>query len=666
MSEGTQAAPGPDGLQAGLAAHRAGDLEQAERLYRAFLDAHPAHPGALHLLGLIAHQRGDHEQAAARIREALTQRPDEPFFHNNLGEALRARGDLEGALAAYREAVRLKPDYAQAHHNLGLALHRSGRLEEAVAAYQAALAGEPRVADVHNHLAIALAALGRADQAIDRFRAALALTPEHAQACHNLALTLRERGESGALMEARELAARAAGLAPESAAAAWNLAVIELRLGRPQAAEVPCRRALSVDPANAECWLTLEESLRGQGRLDEAIEAAREALRIDPTLARAQNDLGVSLAAKGETEAAMAALERAIELDPEQAIAYENLSRARRFTASDGELLERVEKLAGRAELGDLARASAHFAAAKMHDDLDRVEAAFEHLRAANEIRRRSVEWSADGHDAWVRRLAAVFTRELVSRLEPLGDPSETPVFILGMPRSGTTLVEQILASHPEVHGAGELTHFYEFTQSLQQRLGTEAAYPECVRRLDASVVRWMASTYLERVRALAPEARRITDKLPVNFLHLGLIAVTFPRARIVHCVRDPMAVGFSLYRQNFQQIRYAYDLYEIGRFVRQYRWLMAHWHGIFPGRLFEVAYEETVADPERAARALVAHLGLDWDARCLRFQETPRFVTTASTWQVRAPVYTDSVAAWRRYERFLGPLKAGLGEAGR
>jgi hypothetical protein len=244
-----------------------------------------------------------------------------------------------------------------------------------------------------------------------------------------------------------------------------------------------------------------------------------------------------------------------------------------------------------------------------------------------------------------------------------IGETSEVPVFVLGMPRSGTTLVEQIIASHPAAHGAGELEELGWLAANMPKLTGGTAPYPEAARLIDATNAKSIAAQYLEPLIARAPAARRITDKMPGNFIRIGLIAVLFPKARIVHVRRHPLDTCLSCFFQHFGRgHHFSYDLGHLGHYYTQYQRLMAHWARVLPGRIFDVQYEDVVSKQEETSRAIIAHCGLDWDPKCLAFHEHERQVRTASFWQVRQPLYASSVGRWQAYEKHLGPLKAALG----
>ena len=655
---GTDSSPRAS-IKRAMASHQSGDLANAEALYREFLLEHPAHPDATHLLGVVALQKGHPDEAAALVREAITLDPDQPFYHNTMGEIFRTSGQLGKAENEYRFALKLLPRYPQALGNLGMVLHAGGDSEEAIGLFGRALEIEPGNHDLHNNLGVARQATGELAAAISSFKRAMDLMPQHAEACHNLAVALKEQG---ALEQARETAERSVVLAPSSVQAAGNLVDIYVELGMFAQALPACRRAVELDPGVARFHFLMARILREIGRLQESIEHNRAALEIDGDLVVAHNDLGVSLQAMGDFQGASAALLRGLERAPDYPLLYENLARTRRFTESDRPIVTRMEALDARLESDDPGRTSLAFALGKIYDDLGEYEEAFERYRRANRRKRETFPYEPDVQDEWTSRLLGTFDDTLLKRLANHGSESTKPVFIVGMPRSGSSLVEQILASHPLVYGAGELLHFYDFTETLAERLPGSETYPECAVALREPHVRWMAQQYLTAIEELAPDIPYIIDKMPMNFLHLGLVATTFPQAKLILCERDVRDVCLSIYFQDFARRNFfAYDLYEIGRFYRQYQRVMGHWTELLGQRIIPVHYEALTEDLETVSRGLLETLRLPWDERCLRFQDTARAVQTASAWQVRQPIHSASVGRWRHYESHLFRLEAGL-----
>jgi hypothetical protein len=309
-------------------------------------------------------------------------------------------------------------------------------------------------------------------------------------------------------------------------------------------------------------------------------------------------------------------------------------------------------------------RIQLHFALAKAYADLQLHEQSFDHLLRANSMHRCQIDYDEKSMLGMFDRICAVFTSELMRSKRGSGDPSTVPVLIVGMPRSGTTLIEQILASHPKVFGAGELTDLRDVIATHCKVAGAPAAYPESFPRISDEALGRIGAAYAARLRQRAPAAERITDKMPGNFLQIGFVRLALPGARIIHARRNAVDTCLSCFARAFDgEQQYAYDLAELGRFYRNYQALMAHWRAVLPpGAMLEVDYEEVVADLEGQARRVVAYCGLEWDDACLRFYETKRIVRTASASQVRHPIYRGAIGRWRPYRRWLGPLLDELG----
>ena len=498
---------------------------------------------------------------------------------------------------------------------------------------------------------------GRLAEAEALCRQAVARQPDNASAAAMLGLVLADRGRPN---DAARYYRRALTLDPKRAAVHCDLGNTLRVLGHHEAAAESYRRALKLRPDFAEAHNNLGVALQDQGRVEAAIESYRRALALKPVYKEAHNNLGNAFLDLGDGEAAVANYRRALEIDPGDASALYNLSNAMRFSPDSPEIAT-AEAALRAADRPDKERWLLHFALGKMYDDGGLCEQAVAHFREGNRLKRPNFDRSeqADLTD----RLIACFSKGLLRRLRSIGHSSERPVFIVGMPRSGTTLVEQIVASHPRAFGAGELEDISDIAKDLGKALTTEIPYPESARRMTADVARTMAMRYLKRLRALSPDAERVTNKGIALFLNVGLIAVLFPKARIIHISRDPLDTCLSCYFHNFTGRQdYTYDLVDIGVYYREYERLMAHWRRVLPRPMLEVRYEALVADQEAVSRKIIAHCGLDWDDRCLDFHRTERAVQTASANQVRRPIYASSVGRWRAYEAHLGPLKRALG----
>jgi tetratricopeptide (TPR) repeat protein len=366
----------------------------------------------------------------------------------------------------------------------------------------------------------------------------------------------------------------------------------------------------------------------------------------------------------GKLHEAREAFEQAIALDPANFGVYVNLAGVRQF-ATDDPCLVTLESWAEQPTALSVAdQIHLHSALAKAYDSLERYEDGFRHLLSANRLKRGQLAYDEAGTLGLMDRIRQLIGREFIQAHEGYGEPSEKPVFIVGMTRSGTTLIEQILASHPQVFGAGELPLLDQVAGSMRPLLPARPAFPEMLLEMMPAHFRTLGALYVRRMTQHVPAALRVTDKMTVNFLFVGLIHLILPHAKIIHAVRDPADTCLSSFATAFTRgHEHTYDLAELGRYYRHYRELMAHWHQVLPaGRIMDVRYEDLVADLEATARRIVSHCGLAWDAQCLDFHRNQRPIRSASAAQVRKPIYGHSVGRWRKYQSFLGPLFAELG----
>jgi tetratricopeptide (TPR) repeat protein len=533
---------------------------------------------------------------------------------------------LQNAEACYRRILAAEPDHADALHLMGVIAHQTGRHDVAAELIRKAIARNGQNATYLSNLAAALHALGDPEGAIAACREAVRVRPDYATAHFNLAAALHGRG------------------ALDEAVAAY-------------------REAIRLGPGEAKVHSNLANALKDLGRLDEAIRAYREAVRIAPQFADAHHQLGLTLVELGRLPEARRAIEQAVLLEPHNVSYLRSLGEMTTFAPGDP-LLAKLEGLAkDGASLSAAHRIALHFTLAKAHADLGEHEQAFGHLLAGNGMQRQQIAYDEPHMLGLMERVQATFSPALFRTRQNIGHQSELPIFIIGMPRSGTSLVEQILASHPVVFGAGERKLLGKTLNEVSSTFAVAGAFPEGVAAMTAAHFTDLGARYVAELARLAPGAKRITDKLPSNFFFCGLIHLALPNACIIHVARDPVDTCMSCYSILFADGNpYSYDLAELGRYYRHYAALMTHWHRVLPaGRMLDVRYEDVVADLEGQARRMLAHCGLDWDASCLAFHRTERPVLTASAAQVRQPIYDRSIGRRRAYEPFLAPLLDAL-----
>ncbi len=598
--------------------HSSGNLRGAEQQYRAILGTDPEQPDALHYLGVIGLQTGHFEAAVELLERAVRARPDAIDAIVNLGNGLTAVGRFSEAVEQLERALALGPPTATLLANLGGALAQLGRYADAVERYEGALAIEPGLAETRRSLADALVETGRPNDALVEIQKAIAAGPPSLPMQVSLGniLAATGRGEDAIRCFQEILANR-----PDIAPVRGNLANV----------------------------------LRQLGRLEEAIEHYEQVLELQPDHVETHHNLGLAYQDLGDKDAALAAYRKAVTLDPKAAQSWHGIAMVSKNAFDDDEVATLLE-LENAPDTMPEARMRLGFALGRFFENAGRYEESAGQYLLANPLRRAAFDYDIENDMHAFGNLKTRFDRAFFERWRDSGNPSDRPVFIVGMPRSGTTLVEQILASHPRVFGAGELTLL---VRSIIDTFPMPDGFDYTAALADATAEDFqrIAGKYLGGLPD--SDADRITDKLPHNFLNVGMIRALFPNAAIIHCRRDPRDTCFSIYKNLFGAYGhfYAYDLVELGRYYNAYRDLMAHWDAVLPGVVHTIDYEAMIDDQEGVTRRLLDACGLEWDPACLEFYKLDRPVATISASQVREPVYRGSIGAWRNYERMLEPL---------
>lgn len=642
--------------------HRAGRLHDAEKLYRAILQAQPRHPDANHNLGVLAVGVGQTAAALPFFKTALEANPRQAQYWLSLIDGLIRSGQTDAArqligtarqhgveeenLCAIEKQLQPAPDRAEQERLVEL--YQQKRFPEMEACARDMIRRFTAHPFGWELLAPALKNQRKYLEANDTYREALRLAPESAMSLSNFAACLNEQGSY-------EEAARHA------------------------------MRAIELDAGNAGAWVNRGNALMGMEESDEAAQCFREALQRDPDLPEAHNGLGAALKEQGEIDeakkwlhqsvrqgctsayvalagldidegnftAAKGFIDKALQVDPDSAGAWALIPSLRKMTSTDTDWLERAERMLA-AEKYATTRVSLLFAMGKFCDDTRDHAAAFAYYRQANELKKQiNRAYDRQNQTRRVDFLIDSHTSKVISQIRPGASDSQRPLFIVGMPRSGTSLLEQILASHPQTFGAGEL-HFWTDMMKRYKKESHTAQY-------DEAMLRETAAACLANLDRHSQAARRVVDKMPGNFHSIGFIHACFPNARILHAIRNPVDTCLSIYFQNFKQAHdYANDLDDLVHYYGEYRRLMAHWQAMLPaGVLLEVPYEAVVEDQEGWSRRVIDFIGLEWDERCLDFHQTQRRVGTSSNWQVRQPIYKTSRERWRNYAEWIGPLLA-------
>jgi len=699
-AKNSTAEPTPQEVEAVLALFRQRRYPEAEILAQELTVRFPFHGFGWKALGAVLKQQGRGSESLAPLARAVDLMPENAEAHYNLGNCLLEQDGLQEAEACYRRALAFNCDYLGAHYNLGNVLQRQARFAEAEASYRLALKLKPDFAEACGNLGIVQREQGRLEEAETSFRRLLEITPQDPQALqHNpkLAITYFYLGsvlqQLGKMAEAETAYQQALRCDPNLADAYSHLGVLLRGQGRIAEAENHCRRALELIPDYADAHNNLGNVLREQERYDEA-EASylralelrpnfaeayynlgnvhkeqsrygdaeadyRRALEIRPDYAEAHNKLGNSLKEQGRMEEAAIAFEAAIAIKPDFVKAHYSLSAIKTYREGDPHLAMLDQQIAQVDEMSDEARIRFWFAVGKAKDDTGRFDESFAAYQEGNRLKRASVTWDDAFEDAALERMLTVFSREFFAACPKPQAVGRAPIFIVGMPRSGTTLLEQILATHPGVHGAGELPDMSEVIMAAMPN-ADPAQFPNAVPGLSLQDLLRVGEQYTDRIWQLAPDAVRITDKMPSNFFYLGMIHLMLPHAKIIHAMRDPMDSCFSCFSRLFNEnnLGFTYDLETLGRYYVRYSKLMRHWHAVLPpGTILDLRYEDMVADTEGQARRLLDYLDLPWDEKCLDFHQNKRQVKTASAAQVRKPIYKTSLARWKRFGGHLDPL---------
>lgn len=622
----------------------------------------PEHPAALQMLAKAYSLLGQFPAALDILDRLAKAFPEHAAVQCDLGCALHSAGRDREAVAALRRAVKLDPDLPQAWRTLGDALWAEGEREPAHAAYL----------DHVRHATRDGALLAAADAMVaDRIPEAEALLRERLQQAPTDVAAMRMLAEIAARLERHEDAAhlleRCLELAPDFLEARWNYALVLHRSNRPVDALAEIARVLQRDPAHAGCLNLKAAVLCRIGDYEEALALYRKLVRDHPDTVKLWLSYGHALKTAGHVSEAVTAYRRCVALEPAFGEAWWSLANLKmfRFQAAD---LDVMRGQLARKDLGEEDRLHLEFALGKALEDHDDCAASFRHYARGNAIRRAQLAYDAGETTARVAYIHKHYTREFFAARAGAGCAAPDPIFVVGLPRAGSTLIEQILASHSQVEGTMELPEIATLTGELRRQGGPDDAMPyhRALAALDADALRALGERYLAATRIQRKTARPFfIDKMPNNFMHVGLIHLILPNAKIIDARRHPMACGFSIFKQHFARGQgFSYSLDDIGRYYRDYVELMAHFDAVLPGRVCRVHYERLVEDTEAEVRRVLAYCGLAFEPDCLRFFDNRRPVRTASSEQVRRPIYRDALDHWRGFAAWLQPLRSALGPA--
>jgi len=618
-----------------------GSIEEAKKLYSMILKNSPQNqevklgllalkdlknkqePPQTNIQSIVAlYSNGQIQEALVDIEALVKEFPNSPILYNIRASCYKANGQMDVSIKDYEKAITLKPDYAEAYYNLGITLRELGQIDAALKSYEKALAIKHEYPGAHNNLGSILLDLGSLDSATDHFEWALAFKPNYPEA-HN------------------------------------NLGVVERKLEKFDQAIKSFEKAIDIEPNYVQAHSNLGNILQDIGQLDTAMNCYKNALEINPNHTQCYLDIGLIHKEKGQIDDAIKFFEKALTINPNYAVAYDNLSDIKKYTINKKHITK-MQSLLSSDMLGPSDRRHLCFALAKVNENLDNQDELFKYLHEANRLRKEELNYSLDRSKTLFSTVKEIFSSSYPNIEKSLSSEPSTfkPIFIVGMPRSGTTLVEQIISSHHAVHGAGELTN-------LPTIIGPIATnhLNQGINKLPEKSFLSIRKQYLDVLSNLNVSESVITNKLPLNFLYIGFILTAFPEAKIIHMKRDARAICWSIYKSNFRNTGngYSYNFDDLAGFYGLYKDLMDFWHQLFPNKIYDMSYEDLTTNQEDETRKLLQYCELDWDENCLNFHKNKRAVKTASAIQVREKMYQGSSEVWKKYKTHLKPLIKAL-----
>jgi tetratricopeptide (TPR) repeat protein len=640
-----------ESVKAALEALRANRPLRAEEICRYYLASNPGSVEHLRLLGHALSKQSRYDEAEQTVRLALSLKPEFPHLHEDLGSVLALQDRHDEAVPCFERAIRLEPRLTLAHKKLGQSLALLGRGREADAAFEEFFEQQPakgKVALAMDHLRA-----DRKTEAIDTLHSALRENPDNVDALRCLAgIFMREEGR---LSDAEALLRRATTRAPDFAAP-WSMLANLLRESGRHREAIDCFKTVAtLEPDNPAAWAGLGATYAHVGEVQKSIDAYDRSLALNWSVAGVHMGYGHVLKTAGDQSRALEAYRAAIRIRPDFGEVYWSMANLKVFRFKSEEVAA-MEVQVARTDLSESADVHFRFALGKAHEDKGDYEAAWHYYDSGNQRQRKRVSHDPVVNEVRHEEIIEVFSREFLESRAGAGFDAPDPILIVGLPRSGSTLIEQILASHSLVEGTAELPTLSRVADSIGRYRRDHVVYPKSVLELRTKDFRAYGQQYIEETRNYRSTSRPFfTDKLPNNFSHIGLMHLILPNAKIINARRHPCDSCLGSYRQLWGEGQhFTYDMMELAAYYRQYHATMQHWHDVLPGKVLDVHYEETVTDLETQVRRILEHCGLPFEETCVRFHETQRPVKTASSEQVRQPLYTDALGYWRRYEKHL------------
>ena len=618
-------------------------FDDAEKLAMLLTENIPTHPYPWKILGALQLQRGKLFDSLFSMQKSVDLAPKDSQTHFNLGITLKQLGRLDEAKVSYSQATDLKPNFAEAHNNLGNVLKQLGRLDEAIESFKQATIHKPNFAEAHNNLGNALKQLERLDEAEVSYLKAISCKPDYAEAHYNKGVILKELGR---LDEAVACYVQAIELQPNHPNAYYNLGNTLKKLGRLDEAQEKYSQAIALKPDFVEAYNNLGVTLKQVGSLNDAESIFAQAIAIKPSFAEAYNNFGNTLKQLGRLEEAEKRYSQAVKLKPDFAEAHRNLSTMKTFEFQDDQYSKMLELYRDK-NISEEQLCHINFGLAKACEDLQNFKQAYKYYNEGNKLRKKELNYDINQDIEFFHQIKNHYQQISQLSLENhnlLDYPK--PILIVGMPRSGTSLVEQIISSHSQMMGAGELPFVGKFGGSIARGLS----------KINADSLLDFRSKYLKKLQKIANGKLIVTDKMPQNFRFIGLIAAAIPEAKIVHVKRSPAAVCWANYKQYFisKNIGFCYSLDDVVEYHNLYENLMEFWQSHVSQRIYQLNYELLVEHQESEIKNLIEYLDVDWDEKCLSPEKNTRSVATASNVQIRKKVYQGSSQQWKNYKPFL------------
>ena len=641
-----------ESLQAAVNALKAGRPLRAEEICRDYLELRPGCAEHLRLLGHALMKQNRLQEAEEQIRFALELRPGHPQLHEDLGSILGLQGRIEESIPWLEKAIELEPTLPLAHKKLGRALAAVGRGAEADEAFEEYFERDPEKG------AVALGAdhlkAGRLDDAVETLQGVLRKNPDNVDAMVFLANTYCKQERN--IDDAEALMRRATQVAPDYVSAWLSLGSLLVERGKREQAIEAYRTATRLEPAHAAAWGLLASAYGPSGQPDKAARAYEKALQLNPEIANVHHGYGHVLKTLGDQEAALKAYRESIRLRPQFGEAYWSMANLKVFRFEEAEIEAMLAQVEGK-QLTDSADIHIRFALGKAFADRGEYDRSWHYYDTGNQRQREQVYYDPNEFADRQQQIREVFTADFLAAHAGAGHDARDPILIVGLPRSGSTLVEQILASHSQVEGTAELPELGNLTNMLGRYRPDHQRFPMVLNELRSRDWRSLGLRYLKKTQPYrATDKPRFTDKLPNNFPLVGFLHLILPNATVINTLRHPLDTLLGNYQQLYGKGQhFTYDMMDLADYYKQYHATMEHWRKVLPGKVLDVHYEETVLDLEGQVRRILDHCGLEFEEACLRPWETQRAVKTASSEQVRQPIYTSSLGKWRRYEPHLG-----------